>query len=483
MSILDDAIREHLELKRAHGADEGELKKLEDEAFGPPQRPDQLDPFDEAPTEFLVSPSEAAADVPEIGDEAARGGRRPNLTDLQEAPPAEPATGEAEASTGQDEPQTGEAEAPFGEADAPSAEPPAPPVDLGSGALFDADEELSPAPDAPPPSPADAAGVPLPPPPGEAPAADMPPPAEASEPAEASAPEQPGATTDEAPAQPADAGQAPPPAEEAPAPPAAEEHPAGEHEIVPDAGPDTDERHAIVDQPTQMFDVQTHIDAEAAEAEAPTDQESPSDEELVDAAQGEPQAAPPAPEDPAGPPTEIYEQPPLSTRGPDAEVAGHPPTEEESAEFDFFNEQRLSDELDQALEAPLPPTDEHVAMPQYEDSAPSQPGIFDFESEGSRYEEDPSEEVLRRHDSAEPPADTGEQPSEEYEQPSDEHQQPPEETPQGSAEPDSEESEVDYDPDTGHEDVLEDTPRFLEDAPEDDDLWFEQKPPKDFDLD
>jgi len=32
---------------------------------------------------------------------------------------------------------------------------------------------------------------------------------------------------------------------------------------------------------------------------------------------------------------------------------------------------------------------------------------------------------------------------------------------------------------TGHEDVLEDTPDFLED----DELWFEQKPPKDFDLD
>ena len=43
MSILDDAIREHLELKRAHGADDSELKKLEDEAFGPPQRPDEID--------------------------------------------------------------------------------------------------------------------------------------------------------------------------------------------------------------------------------------------------------------------------------------------------------------------------------------------------------------------------------------------------------------------------------------------------------
>ena len=34
-----------------------------------------------------------------------------------------------------------------------------------------------------------------------------------------------------------------------------------------------------------------------------------------------------------------------------------------------------------------------------------------------------------------------------------------------------------------HEDVLEDTPEFLEDTPEDDELWFEQKPPKDFDFD
>jgi hypothetical protein len=39
MGILDDAIRQHLELKRHHGAPESELKQLEDEAFGPPERP------------------------------------------------------------------------------------------------------------------------------------------------------------------------------------------------------------------------------------------------------------------------------------------------------------------------------------------------------------------------------------------------------------------------------------------------------------
>jgi hypothetical protein len=33
------------------------------------------------------------------------------------------------------------------------------------------------------------------------------------------------------------------------------------------------------------------------------------------------------------------------------------------------------------------------------------------------------------------------------------------------------------------EDVLEDTPDFLQETPEHDRLWFEQKPPRDFDWD
>jgi hypothetical protein len=35
MGILDDAIREHLELKRSHGASEDEIRRKEAEAFGP----------------------------------------------------------------------------------------------------------------------------------------------------------------------------------------------------------------------------------------------------------------------------------------------------------------------------------------------------------------------------------------------------------------------------------------------------------------
>jgi hypothetical protein len=43
MGILDDAIREHLELIRSHGAADSEVRRLEDEAFGPPTRPDEAD--------------------------------------------------------------------------------------------------------------------------------------------------------------------------------------------------------------------------------------------------------------------------------------------------------------------------------------------------------------------------------------------------------------------------------------------------------
>jgi hypothetical protein len=38
-------------------------------------------------------------------------------------------------------------------------------------------------------------------------------------------------------------------------------------------------------------------------------------------------------------------------------------------------------------------------------------------------------------------------------------------------------------PEAPAEDVLEETPEFLEETPEQDRLWFEQRPPKDFDFD
>jgi hypothetical protein len=47
MGVLDDAIREHLELKRRHGASDEELTRAEQEALGPARR-DPVDPADAA---------------------------------------------------------------------------------------------------------------------------------------------------------------------------------------------------------------------------------------------------------------------------------------------------------------------------------------------------------------------------------------------------------------------------------------------------
>jgi hypothetical protein len=57
MGILDDAIREHLDLKRKHGAREAELQEIEDEAFG---AGDQPDPFVAGELYQEVGSSEAA---------------------------------------------------------------------------------------------------------------------------------------------------------------------------------------------------------------------------------------------------------------------------------------------------------------------------------------------------------------------------------------------------------------------------------------
>src|SRR5919197_4017238 len=38
MGLLDDTIKDHLELKRRHGADPGEVARLEHEALGPARR-------------------------------------------------------------------------------------------------------------------------------------------------------------------------------------------------------------------------------------------------------------------------------------------------------------------------------------------------------------------------------------------------------------------------------------------------------------
>jgi hypothetical protein len=67
MGILDDAIREHLELRRRHGAREDELQRIEDEAFGPPARPGDADmpegAVEAGPGDDAEAPAEHALDA------------------------------------------------------------------------------------------------------------------------------------------------------------------------------------------------------------------------------------------------------------------------------------------------------------------------------------------------------------------------------------------------------------------------------------
>jgi hypothetical protein len=72
MGLLDDAIKEHLELKRRHGADPGEVARLEHEALGPARRdpaPAAVeDPVADEPV--APAPEPPAADDPYLEDDA-----------------------------------------------------------------------------------------------------------------------------------------------------------------------------------------------------------------------------------------------------------------------------------------------------------------------------------------------------------------------------------------------------------------------------
>ena len=128
MGVLDDAIRQHLELKRQHGAPEEELQRQEEEALGPARR-------DVAPAESAGENGDV--ELEDAADEAA------------EAAPAE-AGGAAPAEAGQAEDAAAADADPVAEAPATAPdeqetmlqEPPSEPepsVEPGSGpALYDA---------------------------------------------------------------------------------------------------------------------------------------------------------------------------------------------------------------------------------------------------------------------------------------------------------------------------------------------------------
>ena len=60
MGILDDAIREHLELKRRHGVPEEDIQRQEDEALGPARRDVAQQPEDGEHADAEAAPTAAA---------------------------------------------------------------------------------------------------------------------------------------------------------------------------------------------------------------------------------------------------------------------------------------------------------------------------------------------------------------------------------------------------------------------------------------
>jgi hypothetical protein len=64
MGVLDDAIREHLDLKRRHGAEEDELRRQEEEALGPARR--EVAPADSADGD--QAQAEVEATQPELSE-------------------------------------------------------------------------------------------------------------------------------------------------------------------------------------------------------------------------------------------------------------------------------------------------------------------------------------------------------------------------------------------------------------------------------
>ena len=140
MGILDQAIREHLDLKRRRGATDSELQRLEDEAFGPPSRPGEPD-----------FPEHDGEPAEQSGNGVAREGAVAESPGEPAEPPADQGAAEAEETAVYDE--TGDAELErddldleVGEEGQPPDEPPIETLDTVEHAL--PEEEV--APEAPP---------------------------------------------------------------------------------------------------------------------------------------------------------------------------------------------------------------------------------------------------------------------------------------------------------------------------------------------
>jgi hypothetical protein len=180
------------------------------------------------------------------------------------------------------------------------------------------------------------------------------------------------------------------------------------------------------------------------------------------------------------------------------------PERAEEYEYEFEAEDEpYSDEVE-PLEAP--PEADFAPAPPVADPGPHvpdqrfrEPGPTDYDREPSDYESEPgpyeSEPPPHQPPAHEPAHDPAGRELLEHDEPSaDEPPRPlarpappphpaPESPPIERGRPSDETVEYQIEEHPEGEDVLEETPDFLQDTPEHDRLWFEQRPPKDFDFD
>lgn len=433
MSELDDAIREHLELKRRHGARDAEVKQLEDEAFGTGERP--ADPFSAA-DQILRSDEAGEQAIPEAAPAPPEQGTPTDVPPPETPPPASfDAEADADARSGDPSGQ-----APHSPEDSGAAPEPLP--EAGTEQLAESGAEPAPEIEAEPDFGSDSVtgGSPIPPPPPPRPD-----------------------RSGEVVSMPTEEHPAPePPSEELAA---AEPAPERFDEPPP---PPMDEPKGAEAPP---LDTPPPLDAPRAD-------QPPSDEAPVEAPQGEAPAADDSFADaPDGPVLYDFEADSFADTAEPAPaesvpaVAPEPPeTAAEAPVEDELSESGGEDAGEDAF-ADLGPAD----------SVPTLAEADAFE-ELTEPEADPGPGAVTADTSEREALDATEQ----YPVP-DQAPPPFEPSPTTDSHPDSEPAEESIPApadDEADEDLLEETPDFLEDKEgEDEDLWFERRPPKDFDFD
>lgn len=456
MGILDDAIREHLDLKRKHGARESELREIESDAFGPGEQPD---PFAAGELFRETAPPDASE----------QGTGEP-------APERPPGGGEG---PGEQEPTR--LIEPRAAAEAPAAEPPAPPAE---------EPEAPPAPEPPsrPDRDLDQPGA------GPGPDVSAPPP-EPAFPADPSTP-------------PEGAEGSGPPSTEPPLESKSLAELMAEDEVEPDPGaPGDSTAEREVPEPGEPPTPAPAPEPPVAEALEDLTEPAPPPER-------EPAREPELPEPPADEPVEPA--PPPSSQVPDPPPPpppGSEPPGRARGRVHHPTEEFISPEAGGSAESgppssgPLEPEGSRSAEPELEQPGPAggeQPALYDFETDeeaaaaAGPVDEAPAGELAAPVDDfeelgpptdeayAEPAAEPDEEPGEPLgaeepaypEEPTrapelEDEEEPPGTAPAGAVD------------DEDEEDVLADSPEFLERGGEEDDedLWFEKGPPQDFDFD